>query len=130
MSEKMSANTNAINWFEISVSNIERATKFYEAILDIKMYQMEMMDTKMAMFPTGPESGKLGGALAESNMHHPSDKGVLVYLNANPDLQIVLDKVAAAGGKVNLPKTSIGGNGFMAFISDTEGNTIGLHSGM
>ena len=36
--------------------------------------------------------------------------------------------VEDAGGKIVLPKTSIGPNGFMAHIIDTEGNKIALHS--
>ena len=38
MSEKMNENTNALNWFEIPATNIQRAAKFYEAIFDIKMF--------------------------------------------------------------------------------------------
>jgi predicted enzyme related to lactoylglutathione lyase len=52
-----------------------------------------------------------------------------VYLNANPDLQAVLDRVEDAGGTILMPKTAIGLDaGYFALISDTEGNTIGLHS--
>jgi hypothetical protein len=40
----------------------------------------------------------------------------------------VLARVEAAGGKIAMPKTSIGPNGFMAFIIDTEGNQVGIHS--
>lgn len=124
----MNENTNALNWFEIPVTDINRATSFYEGIFDVKMFQMEMADTKMAMFPTNAESGKSGGALAQSAMHTPSKSGAIIYLNANPDLQHVLDRIESKGGKVNMPKTSIGENGFMAFFEDTEGNTLGLHS--
>ena len=45
-----------------------------------------------------------------------------------PDLSVALSKVEMAGGKIVLPKTSIGHNGFMAHIVDTEGNKVGLHS--
>jgi uncharacterized protein len=129
MSKKMDKDTNALNWFEISVSDIGRASKFYESIFDIQMPQMEMMGMKMAMFPTDSSTGKAGGGLAQSDMHKPSSAGALVYLNANPDLQQVLNRVEKAGGKVTMPKTHIGENiGYMAFFSDTEGNVVGLHS--
>jgi predicted enzyme related to lactoylglutathione lyase len=128
MSEKMSENTNALNWFEIPATNIERATKFYETIFDIQMIQMEMMDNKMAMFPTNAEGGKVGGCLCQSEMHVPSKAGALIYLNANPDLQLVLDRIEKVGGNITLPKTEIGGNGYMAFFEDSEGNVVGLHS--
>jgi predicted enzyme related to lactoylglutathione lyase len=62
-------------------------------------------------------------------MHKPSGDGVKIYLNGNPDLSVALGKVEAAGGKIIMPKTSIGpDSGYMAFFSDTEGNVIALHS--
>jgi len=55
--------------------------------------------------------------------------GPLIYLNGNPDLQIILDRVEAAGGKIIVPKTEINPDyGFMGVFIDTEGNRIGLHS--
>ncbi|MDO9377093.1 MAG: VOC family protein [Ferruginibacter sp.] len=128
MSEKMSAETNAINWFEIPVTDISRAIKFYESIFEINMEESEMSGMKYAMFPFDPMKGKIAGGLAQSPMHTPGSTGSIVYLNANPDLQNVLDRIEKAGGKMTMPKTSIGQNGFMAFFTDTEGNTIALHS--
>jgi len=128
MNERMSADTNAINWFEIPAKDIPRAKKFYEQIFEIKMEEMEMPGMKYAMFPFDPMKGKISGGLAQSQMHTPSMTGSIIYLNANPDLQNVLDRVEKAGGKVTMPKTSIGQNGFMAFFSDTEGNNMALHS--
>lgn len=130
MNEKMSAETNAINWFEIPALDISRAKKFYEAIFEIQMEEMSMPDMKYAMFPFDPMKGKIAGGLAQSPMHKPGNTGAVVYLNANPDLQNVLDRVENAGGKVTMPKTSIGQNGFMAFITDTEGNGMALHSNL
>jgi len=125
----MNANANSINWFEISVADIDRAKKFYESILNISMEAQEMMGIKMAFFPWTPGSGKANGSLCQGDMHQPSADGVKVYLNCDPDMQPVLDRVAKAGGQVGMPKTPIGeGMGFMAFINDTEGNVIGLHS--
>jgi predicted enzyme related to lactoylglutathione lyase len=129
MGDKMSASTNALNWFEIPVIDAERAQDFYEHIFQITMHPMEIMGMKMVMFPPSGENGTVGGALVKGDMHIPSLTGCLVYLNANPDLQLVLNHVPSAGGKIKLPKTEIGeGNGFMAFFEDTEGNMVGLHS--
>lgn len=128
MNEKMSSDTNAINWFEIPVNDIPRSKKFYEQIFEIKMEEMEMDGMTYAMFPFEPMKGKVSGGLAKSPMHVPGTTGSILYLNANPDLQLVLNRVEAAGGKITMPKTSIGQNGFMAFINDTEGNTVALHS--
>jgi len=128
MSEKMSSSTNAINWFEIPATDISRAKTFYETIFEITMHEMEMPDMKYAMFPFDPKNRKVAGALAQSSFHTPSATGSIIYLNANPDLQLVLDRVEKAGGKITMPKTSIGGNGFMAFFTDSEGNGMALHS--
>ncbi len=129
MGQKMSKETNALNWFEIPATDIERAKKFYETIFDIEMSTMEMMEMKMAMFPPDGSTGTVGGGLAQSKMHHPGATGTIVYLNGNPDLQNVLGKVEDAGGKVMMPKTQISPEiGHMAFFADTVGNTIGLHS--
>jgi len=125
--EKLGTTTNALNWFEIPVTDVARAKKFYETVFDIEMEQIEMMGTQMVMFPS--QSPKSGGALVKSPDHKPSTEGSVIYLNGNPNLQLVLDRIESAGGKVTMPKTSIGENGYMGFFLDTEGNLVGLHSG-
>ncbi|MBK9982834.1 MAG: VOC family protein [Saprospiraceae bacterium] len=125
----MTSNENSLNWFEISVSDISRAKKFYETIFDITMEESEMMGMKMAFFPYESGNGKASGGLVQSQMHKPSVDGVKLYLNGNPDLSVALSKVEKAGGKITMPKTNIGeGIGHMAFFVDTEGNVIALHS--
>lgn len=125
----MEGNVNIINWFEVSVADMTRAKKFYETVFGIQMHEMEMMGMQMAFFPSEPMNGKVSGALVQGSMHKPSMEGVKVYFNGNPDLADALGRVEGAGGKITMPKTEIGGNnGFMAFIIDTEGNSVGLHS--
>ena len=124
----MDSTTNSLNWFEIPAKDLARAKKFYEKVFGIKMMDMEMGDMTAAMFPMEPGSGKANGCLAKSKMHKPAKSGCVVYLNANPDLKTSLGRVEKAGGTVDMPKTSIGPNGFMAFFIDTEGNRIGMHS--
>ncbi len=129
MGAKMSKTTNALNWFEIPVTDMPRAQKFYEAIFDIQMTIVEMPGAKMCFFPPDGSNSSVGGALVEGPNHKPNASGCIIYLNANPDLQLVLDRVIKLGGKVTVPKMNIGENhGFMAFFMDTEGNTVGLHS--
>ena len=125
----MTAKDNALNWFEISVNDISRATKFYETIFGIKLQPSEMMGMKMAFFPSEDMNGKVSGGLVQGPMHKPSNDGAKIYLNGNPDLANALSKIEAAGGKVVMPKTKISDDiGFMAFFTDTEGNTVALHS--
>ena len=79
------------------------------------------------MFPLEDMMG-VGGAVVDSGgFHKPSaTDGPLIYLNGNPDVQKVLDKVEAAGGKIMVPKTEISPSmASMAVIIDTEGNRIG-----
>ena len=125
----METNANVLNWFEIPATDIERAKGFYQGILDIEMSTNNMMGIEMAFFPYEMGSGKLSGAICKSEHHKPSYDGCVIYLNANPDLQKVLDKVEQAGGQVVMPKTKISDEvGYMAFIIDTEKNRIALHS--
>ncbi len=119
---------NAINWFEIPVSDFVRAKKFYETVFESEMYVMEAMGMKSAFFNADMKAGGIGGCLIKGAGYEPSDKGSVVYLNGGDDLNIPLAKIEAAGGKIVLEKKAIGHNGFMAFFIDTEGNKIGLHS--
>ena len=125
----MNKDVNKINWFEIPVKDLDRAATFYQTIFGFApMERMEMMGMVMAFFPWTPGDGKVSGGLVIADNYEPSMNGVVIYLNADPDLEAVASKVEAAGGKLLLPKTPIGENGFMAFFADTEGNRIGLHS--
>lgn len=122
--------THAISWFEIPATDIDRAQKFYETIFEIKMQPLDMPQLQMRLFPiTDPMN--IGGAICQhAEFYQPSAQaGPLVYLNGNPDLQIVLDRVEAAGGQVLVPKTQISPeHGYMAVFLDSEGNRIALHS--
>jgi predicted enzyme related to lactoylglutathione lyase len=119
---------NAINWFEIPVKNFDKAKKFYETIIGTEMQLMEAMGMKSAFFPADMQTGGIGGCIIKGDGYEPSAKGTLVYLNGGDDLSMPLSKVEAAGGKILMPKTAIGENGFMAHFSDTEGNKVAFHS--
>lgn len=122
---------NAISWFEIGASDLARAEKFYATIFGVTLIPMDMENIRMRMFPIADMQTGVGGAVVDSGgFHKPSaTDGPLIYLNGEPDLQQVLDKVVGAGGSIMVPKTEISPEyGFMAVILDTEGNRIGLHS--
>ena len=117
----------ALNWFEIPAVDFDRARKFYGAILRAEISPMENGPMKLGMLPV--EEGGVGGAIAHGEMHNkPSLEGTLVYLTGGDDLNDVLGRVEAAGGKVLQPKMDIGVAGFIAIFQDTEGNRVGLHS--
>ena len=126
----MDRNSNSLNWFEIPAKDISRAKKFYESIFAIKMEDMnEMMGMKMVSFPSEMGNGKASGGLVQSEMHKPSTDGAVIYLNANPSIETVIDRIETAGGKVVMPKTQISPEiGCMAFFIDSEGNKVALHA--
>jgi len=119
---------NAINWFEIPVNDFARAKKFYETILGVEVHEMPHPTFKYGILPADMMNGAVGGGLVQGEGFEPSEKGSLIYLNGGEYLSISLSKVEAAGGKIVLPKTSIGQNGFMAHFIDSEGNKVALHS--
>ncbi len=122
---------NAISWFEIPTTDINRAQKFYEAVFQITMTPIDMENIKMRMFPLDNPMDGVGGSIVQTNgFHTPSaTDGPLIYLNGNPDVKIFLDRVEAAGGKIIVPKTEISPEyGYMGVFIDTEGNRIALHS--
>ncbi len=119
---------NAVSWFEIPVKNFENARNFYRIIFDFDMPEMQMGSNRMGILLHERDSG-VGGAIVSGEWYEPSMSGTLVYLSANPDLGVVLDRVEKAGGSVLVPKTNIGENmGYFAIFKDVEGNRVGLHS--
>ena len=126
----MEATITALNWFEIPAMNIGRAQEFYEIIFDIDMPQVqETKDMKIVYFPAELTDGKISGVLIESPAHKPSAERLVIHLNANPDIQKILDRVEEFDGKVIMHKTEVSPEiGFIAYFIDTEGNKIGLHA--
>jgi uncharacterized protein len=130
--KKIDEQTNVLTWFEIPVSDIDRARKFYETILDIEMVKRSDGNDEAVFFPFNPDviqatSGRITGVLSKTERNSPSGNGTVVYINASPGIQTVLDKVEQAGGKIIAPKIKIPA-GFIAVIIDTEGNKVGLHA--
>ena len=117
----------AINWFEIPVADLSRATAFYAEVLRIELRPERFQEIPMAVFPYGPPEQAVGGALILDARKRPSAAGVVVYLSAGTDIRGAVSRVVKAGGRVMMPVTDIGDPGFIALIQDTEGNVVGLH---
>lgn len=116
---------NWVSWFEIPATNFERAVQFYNGLFDIELHTVDMMGTKMGIFPADGPSG----AVVSGEGYTPTENGTLVYLNGGEDLNAALNKITGLGGNVLVPKTHIGdGMGYFAIFTDTEGNKIALHS--
>ncbi|PQB04562.1 VOC family protein [Aureitalea marina] len=119
---------NPINWFEIPVSNIERAKSFYDKVFEINIQMVDLDGTKMGFFPGDVSKPGATGSLIQHEQYTPSYQGTLIYLSCQ-DLAHELSRVEAAGGKVLQQKTRISPeHGFMGLMEDTEGNRIALHS--
>lgn len=126
----MTFNTHAINWFEIPVADFDRAKRFYESIFDYQMPENQMGPARMGFLLYDFQNGGRGGAIVHHpGFYSPSTNGTLVYLNCDPDLSEVLNRVASAGGKILQEKTLVAPNlGYWALIVDSEGNRVALHS--
>jgi hypothetical protein len=120
---------NMVGWFEVPVTNMERAKAFYETVFDISIAIHELGDFIMGWFPMNPDKPGATGSLVQHSMYAPSEThGTLIYFSCK-DVAEELSRVIGAGGQVLQEKTEIGGgHGFMGLIKDTEGNRIAVHS--
>ena len=123
----MTKSYNPVGWCEIPAIDLNRAKKFYEAVLDVELTVATMRQVEMAWFPSVEDGIGASGALLKSEGYTPSHAGTLIYFTA-PDIEGTLAKVNANGGKILTPKTSIGEYGFIAHFEDSEGNRLALHS--
>jgi predicted enzyme related to lactoylglutathione lyase len=121
---------NAISWFEISTTDLDKAQTFYEAVLGRTLRREVMGPSNLAVFPYEPASGGAGGALlCDPNAAKPGSGGTLVYLDASPSLDAALARVTSAGGQIALPRQALPpGMGFFTHITDLDGNRVGLHA--
>ncbi|AEU34576.1 VOC family protein [Granulicella mallensis] len=117
---------NAVTWFEIPATDMQRAVHFYETLLDKKLCAFPSA-VPYFMFPA--EQGAVAGALIHSPLQKPTADGTMVYLNVDGQLDATLGRANTLGTTVLVPRTEIpGGFGSYACLLDSEGNHIGLHS--
>lgn len=120
------ARPHAAVWVEIPADDLDRATRFYEAILATSLRRERIGPSELAVLPYG-EAGS-GGAIVKSADLVPSSTGTLVFLNCDQGLDQVLARVEPAGGTFDGPVVTLPGNmGRYARIRDCEGNCVGLH---
>ena len=122
---------NMVGWFEIPVSDMDRARKFYEEVFGIAIHIERFGDTKMGWFPfaENSEAGGAAGSLVYNPKHyHPSADGTLIYFSS-AEIDRELQRVESSGGRILQKKTLIRQDiGYMALFLDSEGNRIALHS--
>jgi len=96
-------------------------------VLDIEPTPEEMSPYTMAFFPMAQGVRGATGTLIKGETYEPSHGGTIVYFSVD-DINEVLRRINANGGKTILPKKSIGEYGFIAHFEDTKGNRLALHS--
>jgi predicted enzyme related to lactoylglutathione lyase len=116
-----------VNWFEIPVTDLERAKTFYQSLLGIKLVDVDIGLTKMSFFPMMESTYGAAGALVKSKGYKPSQSGILVYFSVS-NIDKILGKIIMCGGKTVLPKIGIGKYGYIAHFLDSEGHKVALHS--
>ncbi|MEO1596856.1 MAG: VOC family protein [Pseudomonadota bacterium] len=114
-----------VTYFEIPVADLERAVAFYTQVLDVEMTRERVDGNEMAHFPEASADGGITGSLALGDSYVPGDAGARIYF-AVASIDAVIERVAAAGGRVAYPRTDVGAYGFVAEFMDSEGNRIGL----
>jgi predicted enzyme related to lactoylglutathione lyase len=123
--------TNTLCWTDIPVTNLDRATKFYSAMLGQEVSKMSEGGFEYGLLPHEEQnaSGCLCvGADSVGADNKPSQNGPLIYLSVEGRLDDAAKAVRANGGKVLQEKQAIGPHGFRVVIVDSEGNRIALHS--
>ena len=119
---------NQIVWVDIPVLNLDRAVRFYSAVLGAEVQKQEYPGMTIALLPGADSDNAVSGCLFTKDDEKPSDRGMLVYLNAQGRLDEAIAAVESTGGKVLQPKHQIGPHGFRAVVLDSEGNRVALHS--
>lgn len=126
--------TNPVGWFEIYVDDMPRARAFYEGVFNIQLESMadpapgELgAGLQMLAFPAHIEHYGASGALCKMEGFAAGGNSTIVYFSCD-DCAVEQARAEPLGGSVFQSKFAIGEHGFIALISDTEGNMIGLHS--
>lgn len=120
-------NSNPVGWFDIHVSNLNRAKKFYETVFNIQLIDLPLEWGKQALFPFNQENPNISGALVEKTDFVADGNNTVIYFESE-DCLTEEGRIEKTGGKIVRPKMSIGDFGFVSIFIDSEGNTIGLHS--
>ncbi|NDP42690.1 MAG: VOC family protein [Aromatoleum sp.] len=118
--------SNQIVWVDIPVLKLDRAMKFYSAVLGSAVTLQSFPGFRFGLLPH-VDSG-VSGSLYESADNRPSQTGPLIYLNADGRLDGAIAAVLANDGTVVQEKHQIGEHGYRAIVLDSEGNKIALHS--
>jgi uncharacterized protein len=118
---------NPVGWFEIYVQDMPRARAFYEAVFGIKLEHLKNPDIELWGFPMASGQPGASGALVRMEGKSSGGGGTLVYFSCQ-DCAVEASRVVANGGTIHRDRFPIGEYGFIALVTDPDGNMFGLHS--
>jgi predicted enzyme related to lactoylglutathione lyase len=121
----MHSTPDRVVWFDLPVADLDRASRFYGAVLGIKVSQEKFENYKFAVLEHGGDGN--GGCLVPG-AKEVSPIGILVYMNVDGRIRDAVRQTEKHGGRVIEPVKGIGPHGFRAIVLDSEGNRIALHS--
>lgn len=109
-------------WFEIPANNVERAKKFYGALLGWKFEKFPAAVHDYWVIDTGAGADKpAGGLMPRMHPRQPITSYVPV-----PSVDESAAKVQKLGGKIMKPKTAVPHMGYFVICTDTEDNEFAL----
>ncbi|QKV20428.1 VOC family protein [Oricola thermophila] len=122
MSEQLK---NTAVWFEIPVTDLDAAQRFYEEALSIEMTRNDEGPNPMVMFSSMADTGVSGHLYPGTPAARGS--GNTIHLAVDGSLDDAMARVKAAGGEVVSPVIDIPAGHFF-YAADPDGNSIGLFS--
>ena len=121
--------TVSISYFEIPVTDLDRAQRFYEHLFATPLEREEIDGYEMALFPEATAGRGTNGALARGDVYVPGKAGPVVYFSVEC-LDTVLRRLDEIDGVLLYPKKAVGDHGYVAELEDSEGNRIALHQSL
>ena len=119
-----------IAYFEIPADNVERAKKFYNALLGWKIEPTKSMGDPAKMKAMQYQDVVTGdakeGTMNMGGMYRRQMTEQIMNYVMVDDIDQAIAKVQKLGGKIVVPKMEIKGVGWTVIIQDTEGNALGL----
>ena len=117
---------NAAVWFEIPVTDMDKAKAFYGAVVQGELIEQNdgPNSNPMATFPVNDMKTGVSGSIYPGNPP-TSGSGNTVHLAAPGRLEDTMKRVADAGGQVVSPVIELPAGRF-AYCLDPDGNSIGV----
>jgi predicted enzyme related to lactoylglutathione lyase len=110
-------------WIELPVTDLDKATTFYNDVFQTELIREDMAPNPIAMFPTADGKGCAGHLYPGK----PPAKGTgpTVHLACPDTLEATMERFVKAGGEIVTDPIAIPAGRF-AYGLDLDGNSVGL----